>query len=69
VVQEVKLIRTPAQRSDYNLKLTKAELISIHQTRDLYDRSSEEFRIWNDIIALISREVERLGYSSSKPGT
>lgn len=49
------LTRTPAQGHDYNLKLTKEELLYIH-----HDGISD-WHYTNKMLDLIHREAERLG--------
>lgn len=54
------LRRLGAQIHDYNIKLTKAELLALSRIKGLYDSSSTDFRILNDIMAFVCREAERL---------
>lgn len=51
------LTRLSAQRHDYNLKLTKAELLSI----GCQDINPEGWKNFDRMIELIEKEAKRLG--------
>lgn len=61
----MKLTKTPAQSHDYNLKLTKDELVAIHRVLDVGMRYGD-WEIWNNALDLIVKEGEKLGNASSE---
>lgn len=57
----MKLTKTPAhhQHHDYNLKLTKAELLSIYRVATCLDGEGD-FRTWCEMLDLIEAEGKKL---------
>lgn len=59
----MKLTRTPAQRTGYNLKLTKDELLSIYRVV-VGSESGFDYEKWVAMLDLIEKEGHRLGNAS-----
>lgn len=55
----MKLTRIPAQHSDYNLKLTKDELLALGAVRDAKLGTSETIDL---LFNMIDKEIEKLGH-------
>jgi len=62
----MKLTKTPAQGTDYNLKLTKDEVLAITKITLLGDESTEDWKIWCKMLELIEKEGKNLGNSPSE---
>ncbi len=57
----MQIFRTPAQMTDYNLKLTKAEVIAFSTEGDL----SERIKLLQEFYGLMNREAKKLGDKQS----
>lgn len=57
----MKLTRTPAQQHDYNIKLTRKELIAMGNDFSEPEMLSSYLDVMGKVIMLAQKEVERLG--------
>lgn len=61
------LRRLSRQKHDYNLKLTKAELMALYRI-ETYQDEPGDIAHWVEIGALIRKEVARLGNAQGEQG-